>query len=57
MTIWRVGIACWIHKATNTHTHTHTHHTHTHHTHTHTHTHTHRLFNPYLANVENMVSF
>ena len=27
MTIWRMRIACWIPKATNTHTHTHTHNT------------------------------
>jgi hypothetical protein len=43
-TMWRMRIACWIPKATQTHTHTtHTNtHTNTHtHKHTHTHTHTH----------------
>jgi len=33
MTIWRMRIACWITKATDTHTHTHSH------THSLTHTH------------------
>jgi hypothetical protein len=33
VTIWRMGIVCWIGKATNTHTHTHTH--------------THKLYNTY----------
>jgi len=42
MTIWRMCIACWIPKATNTHTHTlslslSTYHTLTHNTHAHTH--------------------
>ena len=47
MAIWRMRVACWIPKATNTHTHTHTNtntHTNTHtYTHTNTHTYTYRV--------------
>ena len=48
MTIWRMRIACWIPKATNTRARARTH--------THTHTHTHRLFNTRCFSVATMVA-
>jgi len=41
-TIWRIRIACWIPKATNTHTHTHTH--------------THRLYYTHCFSTATMVA-
>jgi ABC-type Zn2+ transport system substrate-binding protein/surface adhesin len=67
MTIWRMRIACWIIKATNTHTHSHTlthTHTHTHshthtltHTHSHPHTHTHTLTHTHTHRICNTYCF